>query len=236
MGTQTKTKNNKEHKARHMQEIRDAINTYSNLYVFSYENMRSTKFINVRKYFHNDNNNKDSIMNDEDDSMSCSNSSRLFLGKNKLIQIALGRTIEDEHDINLHEVSSKYITGSIGLLCTSKSKSEIEHYFHSINEDDYARVGQYPISQNIIITNQDIKKFQTTMVDLFRKLGLPVEVNNGILKLIGGREEYVLVKAGKNVMLSVETCKLLHLFEIKVAKFRLTLLCRWDKNGDIEEY
>merc|ERR1711862_628061 len=113
---------------------------------------------------------------------SCS-SSRLFLGKNKLIQIALGRTIEDEHDLNLHEVS-KYITGSIGLLCTSKSKTDIEH--------DFARVGQYPISQNIIITNQDIKKFQTTMVDLFRKLGLPVEVNNGILKLIGGREEYSL--------------------------------------------
>merc|ERR1711862_339249 len=130
MGTQTKTKNNKEHKARHMQEIRDAINTHSNLYIFSYENMRSTKFINARKYFHNDN--KDSM---NDDSMSCS-SSRLFLGKNKLIQIALGRTIEDEHDLNLHEISSKYITGSIGLLCTSKPKTDIEHCFNSINEDD----------------------------------------------------------------------------------------------------
>merc|ERR1740129_609777 len=156
-------------------------------------------------------------------------SSRLFLGKNKLMQIALGRTIEDEYDNNLHEVS-KFITGSIGLLCTSRPVKEIENYFNSINESDYARAGKHTIPKPITINNKDhISKFQTTMVDQFRKLGLPVEVKNGVLKLVGGREEYVLCRAGKDVMLSVETCKLLALFEIKLAKFCLTLVCRWDR-------
>jgi len=238
--TQT-TKKTREHKANLIQEIRDAINIHQSLYIFSFENMRSTKFTNVRKYFHNDGDaSAMKIVDDGDDAMDTTTSdkntsSRLFLGKNKLMQIALGRSIEEEHDTNLSKVS-KHISGSVGILCTSKSVKDIEQYFASINEDDYARGGStVSITEPVIITNKDLQSFQTTMVDQFRKLGLPVDVNMGKVCLVG-RDEYTLVKKGDNVMLSVETCKLLHLFEIKLAKFRLNLVCRWEKDGNIEEY
>lgn len=240
--TQT-TKKTREHKANLIQEIRDATNMHKSLYIFSFENMRSTKFTNVRKYFHNDGASSSSMKivdeNDDDGAMDTATdkkeSSRLFLGKNKLMQIALGRTIEEEHDTNLSKVS-KHISGSVGILCTSKSIKEIEQYFASINEDDYARGGStVTISEPVIITNKDLESFQTTMVDQFRKLGLPVDVIVGKVCLVG-RDEYALVKKGENVVLSVETCKLLHLFKIKLAKFRLNLVCRWEKDGNVEEY
>ena len=192
--------------------------------------MRSTKFTNVRKHFHND-----ASTDDDMDDEGINHNSRLFLGKNKLMQIALGRSEEEEHDLNLQQVS-KHISGSVGILCTSKSIKEIEKYFSTLSEDDYARGGNtVTLTSPIIITNDNhLSLFQTTMVDQFRKLGLPVEVNMGKVCLVG-REEFVLVKKGESV-LSVETCKLLHLFEIRLAKFRLGLLCRWEKGGQIEEY
>ena len=66
--------------------------------------------------------------------------SRIFLGKNKLLQIALGKTPEDEYSDNLRQVS-KQITESVGLLFTSKPKSEVEEFFASYAEPDFARAG-----------------------------------------------------------------------------------------------
>ena len=59
-----------------VEKIRDSVDKYKFLYVFSYENMRTNMFKKVRQEL------KDS---------------RLFLGKNKVMQIALGRTEEDEY-------------------------------------------------------------------------------------------------------------------------------------------
>lgn len=52
---------------------------------------------------------------------------RFFLGKNRVIAIALGRTKEAETNENLHEIS-KRLKGQCGILFTNKSKEEVLKY------------------------------------------------------------------------------------------------------------
>jgi len=71
----TKTaKKTRDHKSSFVQEIRDSIDQHSSLYLFSYENMRSHKFKNIRMHF-------------REDTTSNEKASRIFLGKNKLMQV-----------------------------------------------------------------------------------------------------------------------------------------------------
>merc|ERR1712157_623507 len=58
--------------------------------------------------------------------------SRFYQGKNKLTQIALGRTEEEETLTGLHKVSQLLI-GEVGLLFTDKSAEDVVKYFNSFN-------------------------------------------------------------------------------------------------------
>mmetsp|Transcript_8436 Transcript_8436/g.9274 ORF Transcript_8436/g.9274 Transcript_8436/m.9274 type:complete len:228 (+) Transcript_8436:89-772(+) len=214
--TQT-AKKTRDHKAAVIQEIRSAIDGHNSVYLFSYENMRSHLFKKVRMDF------REPGMEGK--------SSRIFLGKNKLMQIALGRTPEDEYSDNLRHLS-KDITGSVGLLVTSKSSDEVESYFAKLAEEDFARAGSISPKQ-VIITNEMLYNFPSSMVDQFRKLGMPVEVKDGKVVLVGGREEFIACKEGQE--LSVETCKILFQFGIKVSEFRVNLVSLWSNNGEFKE-
>ena len=50
--------------------------------------------------------------------------SKFFLGKNKVMQVALGRTPEEEEADNAH-VLSRYLRGQVCLLFTDKTEKEI---------------------------------------------------------------------------------------------------------------
>ena len=215
--TQT-AKKTRDHKTAVVQEIRSAIDDHESIYLFSYENMRSHLFKKVRMDF------REPDMEGK--------SSRIFLGKNKLMQIALGRTPEDEYGDNLRALS-KHVKGSVGLLVTSKSKDEVLEYFENLAEEDFARAGSIA-PRKIVVTNEMLYNFQVSMVEQFRKLGMPVEVNNGKLVLIGSRKEYVVCEEGQT--LTVEACKILVQFGIKVSEFRLDLVCHWTNNGEFIEF
>ena len=215
--TQT-AKKTRDHKTAVVQEIRSAIDDHESIYLFSYENMRSHLFKKVRMDF------REPDMEGK--------SSRIFLGKNKLMQIALGRTPEDEYGDNLRALS-KHVKGSVGLLVTSKSKDEVLEYFENLVEEDFARAGSIA-PRKIVVTNEMLYNFQVSMVEQFRKLGMPVEVNNGKLVLIGSRKEYVVCEEGQT--LTVEACKILVQFGIKVSEFRLDLVCHWTNNGEFIEF
>ena len=215
--TQT-AKKTRDHKAAVVQEIRSTIDDHDSIFLFSYENMRSHLFKKVRMDFR------------EPDTEG--KSSRIFLGKNKLMQIALGRTPEDEYADNLRAVS-KHVSGSVGLLVTSKSKEEVGRYFANLAEEDFARAGSIS-PRKIIVTNEMLYNFPVSMVEQFRKLGMPIEVDTGKLVLIGSKEEYVVCKEDQE--LSAEACKILFQFGIKVSEFRVTLVCHWSNKGEFTEF
>ena len=229
----TKTaKKTREHKTNYVDSVRTAIDTNNRVYLFSYENMRSNHFKDVRLHFRGDGG-KDDAMNDDTENNNNKSEGRLFLGKNKLLQIALGRTPEDEYSDNLHRLS-KILTGSVGILCTNQNASDVEEYFAKLAVEDYARAGAIS-PKSIMLTKEQIETHPVSMVEQFRKLGLPVEVNNGRVAFIGGRTEYEVCK--KDEELSVEQCKILVHMGMKMAVFTIDLVCRWEKeDGSVEEF
>merc|ERR1711976_1152993 len=105
-------------------------------------------------------------------------------------------------------------------------------YFSSLVEEDFARAGSIA-PRKIVVTNEMLYNFPTSMVEQFRKLGMPVEVDNGKIVLSGDKEEYIVCEEGDS--LTVEACKILVQFGIKVAEFKLNLMCYWSQDGDFKE-
>lgn len=230
----TKTaKKTRDHKTNYIEMVREAIDANDRLYLFSYENMRSNHFKDVRLHFRGSGSSSDkNSMSDENDSGS-GTEGRIFLGKNKLLQIALGRGPEDEYSDNLHKLS-KVLSGSVGVLCTNQSASDVEEYFAKLAVEDFARAGAIA-PRAVSLTKEQVETHPVSMVEQFRKLGLPVEVKNGRVAFIGGREEWEVCKEGKE--LSVEQCKILVHFGVKLATFKIDLVSRWEREeGSVEEF
>mmetsp|Transcript_3311 Transcript_3311/g.7970 ORF Transcript_3311/g.7970 Transcript_3311/m.7970 type:complete len:249 (+) Transcript_3311:140-886(+) len=226
----------REHKSAYVQEVRDAIDAHDSLFLFSYENMRSNKFKDIRMHFRakeeagGDMNDDDDDNNNNDDE---SAPSRIFLGKNKLLQIALGKTPEDEYADNLRHVSSE-ISESVGLLFTSRNRKGVEQYFEDLCEPDFARAG-FVAPRDVVITNEILANHPVSMMEQqFRKQGLPVKIDNGTIVLLDGKTEHKLCKQGET--LSPEKCKALSHFGIKLSEFRVKLVCYWSaKTGAFEK-
>jgi len=228
----TKTaKKTRDHKTNYIDTVREAIDANDRLYLFSYENMRSNHFKDVRLHFRGSGGDKNSMSDDNHDSSGADG--RIFLGKNKLLQIALGRAPEDEYSDNLHKLS-KILSGSVGILCTNQSASDVEEYFAKLAVEDFARAGAIA-PRSVSLTKEQVETHPVSMVEQFRKLGLPVEVKNGRVSFIGGRDEWEVCREGKE--LTVEQCKLLVHFGVKLALFKIDLVCRWERQeGTIEEF
>ncbi|KAF4371672.1 hypothetical protein F8388_008612 [Cannabis sativa] len=94
------------------------------MYVFSSENMRNLKFKQFREQL--------------------KANSRFFLGSNKVMQVALGRSASDEIIPNIYKVS-KLLRGDAGLLCTNLPKEEVERIFNEYEDYDFARTGSLAI-------------------------------------------------------------------------------------------
>ena len=71
--------------------------------------------------------------------------------------------------------------------------------------------------------------FPPSMLDQFRKLGLVVEIDNGVIQL---REPFVA--AQKGVPLTPEQAKVLVHQQIPVDEFKMKLVCLWS-DGEFEE-
>ena len=65
-----------------IEKVQEAVDTYKNTFVVSFDNMRAGPFKNV-------------ALKSRDDS-------KFFLGKNKVMQVALGRNSDDEYGPNTH--------------------------------------------------------------------------------------------------------------------------------------
>ena len=70
--------------------VQDALDEYKNAYVVSFENMRAGPFKQIQQNMREH--------------------SKFFLGKNKVMSVALGRIPEEEHADNSH-LLSKYMHG-----------------------------------------------------------------------------------------------------------------------------
>ncbi|CAB1113765.1 unnamed protein product [Ectocarpus sp. CCAP 1310/34] len=187
-------------------EVRKCVDEYPSVYVFSFVNLRSKLLKEVRLDFRED--------------------SRFFMGKNKVMILALGKSEQDEYQDNLRQVS-KRLKGQVGLLFTRRPTEEVKTYFKALAVADHAPPG-FVHDATIPLPTGSLGDWPVSMMEQFRKLGVVVEVEEGVLV---NRKAINMCTAGEPI--SPEGAKLLALYDKKIATFTMSLLCRWSE-GEFE--
>ena len=102
--------------------VREAAEQYDNTFVVSFKDIRTGPFKMIARTWRSD--------------------SKFFLGKNKVMQLAMGRMPEEEAADNTH-LLSRYLRGQVCLLFTNKSKEEVEESFRDLQDkhEDFATAG-----------------------------------------------------------------------------------------------
>ncbi|XP_012736844.2 mRNA turnover protein 4 homolog isoform X1 [Fundulus heteroclitus] len=204
----TKTaKKGLESKQKLIEELRKCVDTYRNLFIFSVENMRNNKLKDIRTSWKH---------------------SRFFFGKNKVMIVALGKGQTDEYKDNLHKVS-RYLCGEVGVLFTNKTKDEVREYFNHFKEMDYARAGN-KAQMDVTLEEGPLEQFPHSMEPQLRQLGLPTALKKGVVTLL---KAYDVCKEGD--VLTPEQARLLKLFAIEMAEFKVQIKCMWNsETGEFE--
>ncbi|XP_073041540.1 uncharacterized protein [Primulina eburnea] len=199
--TLSKTKKKgREQKENVVSSIREAIEKYDSVYVFTFENMRNIKFKEFRERL--------------------KSSSRFFLGSNKVMQFALGRTVSDEIKPGLHKIS-KLLRGDSGILLTCLPKDEVQRIFEEYEDYDFARTGSVA-TEKVELKEGPLEQFTHEMEPFLRKQGMPVRLNKGVVEIVS---DFMICEEGKPI--SPESSRILRLLGIKMATFKLYLVCRW---------
>ncbi|XP_019702868.1 uncharacterized protein [Elaeis guineensis] len=193
---QDKKKKGREHKEAIVSAIKQALEDYSSIYVFTFENMRNPKFQEFREQL--------------------KSSSRFFLGSNKVMQVPPGRSVADETKPGNHKLS-KFLHGDAGLFFTNLEKEEVQRLFKEFEEHDFSRTGSIAIKKMELKGGQ-LEQFSPEMEPFLRKQGLPVRLNKRVIELVSD-----LVVCEEGQPLSPESARTLRLLGIKMATFLLHL-------------
>lgn len=187
-----------------VEEIRNSVDKFKFIYVFTTPNMRNSQLKSIRADMKED--------------------SRFFFGKNKVMTLGLGRKKSEEVEKDLHLIS-KYLKGQCGLLFTNKPQEEVTEYFNNYVVYDYARSG-FIATETVTLPEGPLPEFPHSMEPQLRQLGLSTSLQKGIVTLT---KEHTVCKKGK--ALTPEQARILKLIDKKMAEFRVVLLCMWSKEG-----
>eukprot|EP00173_Palmaria_palmata_P005064 Plantae.Rhodophyta-Palmaria_palmata.ctg8172.p1 GENE.Plantae.Rhodophyta-Palmaria_palmata.ctg8172~~Plantae.Rhodophyta-Palmaria_palmata.ctg8172.p1 ORF type:complete len:228 (-),score=45.73 Plantae.Rhodophyta-Palmaria_palmata.ctg8172:288-971(-) len=190
-----------------LNEMRNLVDTYKNIFVFSTENMRNAKLKGLRSEW---------------------KESRFFFGRKKIAQVAFGRSEGEEHCEGLH-VLAKHLVGNVGLLFTNRDFESVTSFFAAYEVEGLARSG-FRATDVVRLNAGPLDMFVPEFEPRLRLLGLNVTLARSVVTL---REDYTVCEAGD--ILTPERAKLLELLGIKMAMFRLTLLCHYSKESGFKK-
>ncbi len=190
-----------------IEEVRECVDKYARIFLFSVENMRNSKIKDVRNMWKH---------------------SRFFFGKNKVIAMALGKDRESEYRDGLHMLSRR-LQGNVGLLFTNESKEAVNEWFEKFVEPDFARSGNIANS-TVVLDEGPLSQFSHSMEPHLRQLGLPTSLKKGVITLVG---EHTVCKEGDS--LTPEQARILKLLGNTMVDFKIDLLGMWSNNGTFED-
>lgn len=182
-----------------VESVRTCCDEFANVFVFKVHNMRNEKMKTLREQW---------------------KPSKFFLGKNKVMGVALGKGKDDEYKKNMHQISQN-LRGDVGILFTDKPVTEVTSFFNDFSKSEYAR-GGFIATEEITIPKGDLEQFQHSMEPGLRKLGLPTQLNKGMIHLL---DDFTVCKVGQK--LTPERADILKRFGHQLAEFRLEIVGYW---------
>lgn len=161
----------------------------------------------------------------------------MFFGKTKVMAKALGTTDTTELRPNLRHLTP-HITGSVGLLFTPRTPSEILEFFVDFTRSDFARQGHIAPETVIVpggivyetgglVAQEDDVPLAHSLETTVRALGMPTKLNKGKVWL---DQEYVVCTEGKK--LDSKQAALLKLFGRETAEFKVKVDAYWTREGE----
>jgi mRNA turnover protein 4 len=186
-------------------EIRDLLPTFKYTYVIEICNDRNSLLKGVR----------DAIR-----------PGRIFLGKNKVMQLALGLDRSSELLPNLSALSP-LISGSRGILLSNLPSSSLDAVLAELSTSEFARTGCSSLSDVSLEAGTDaFAVFPHSIEAHLRKLGLPTALENGRIRLL---QNFDLCKEGET--LSSDQVQILKLLGIPMATFEVKVVASHDNQA-----
>ena len=188
-----------------MTKVLAAAEEFSSVYVYRCQNMRSQVIQQIRHAWAD---------------------SKIFFAKNKVIKVALGRTVAEEAQDNYHLLSER-LSGPCMLLFTSRDRKEVEDYFSTFHSQEFARMGMV-VTQDVDVEAGPLLQFAHSQETYLRGLGLPTRLNRAVVTL---ERDYRICRKGDK--LSSEQARLLKAFGMQLAEVSFTLDSVW-RQGNFE--
>jgi len=189
--------------------VRQSLESYPYVYVFSFENLRSEAMRQVR----------------DEHKETC----RFVMGGTKLMRTALGKGPEDEQAPRVSELG-EYLRGPVGLLFTRLPHDEVEALVAGCASEDFARAGS-KATRTVEVPAGPVSgpdgPMAHTLEPQLRKNGMPTRLVKGVVELVS---DYTVCREG--AVLTSQQATLLRHFGIKMATFRLGLVAVWRKGED----
>lgn len=183
--------------------VRASLDEYQHCYIFEFGDMRSTALKEFRRL---------------------APQSRFFLGRNRVMQLALGRSEAEEYQDNTH-VLAEQLKGHRGLFFSNDDAESTKAVFADFVRDDFARGGSVA-QETVELEAGPLTQFAIGQIDQLRKLGLVCEVHNSQVCLM---EKTTVCREGKKI--TPEMAKVLELLGMKLAEFRVQLVCHYNDGG-----
>ena len=191
-------------------KVHKYLKQYKYCYAFTYKNMTNISMNALKDYF------KDSIF---------------MIGKNKVIQVGLGRDETEEKK----EGSSKlgaFLKGSCGLFFTDKDPDDIIEYFQKYSCPYFGNTGSVS-NQTLILKrglDEHLNDFPSSMESQFRQLGMSVKVDNGKFCLL---DDYIVCQ--KDKPLTADQSKMCKHLNIYLDEFKIYIKAYLGNNGQFVE-
>ena len=173
-------------------KIRAAADDHDNLFLFRVQNMRNQPLKELRESW---------------------TRSKFFLGKNRVMAIALGKAPEEEYLDNLSQVS-KALRNQCGLLFTNESVEKVTEFFLTYGKEDYARTGGLA-TERVVLEEGPLEQFPHSLEPQLRALGMPTSLKKGVVTLL---QDYVVCNEGD--CLTSEQARILKLLGQQQAEFK----------------
>uniref|UniRef100_A0A1I7SMA8 Ribosome assembly factor mrt4 n=1 Tax=Bursaphelenchus xylophilus TaxID=6326 RepID=A0A1I7SMA8_BURXY len=196
-------KKSRENKENLVEQIRKCVDEYASVYSFSIENLRSSKFIQIRQKF--------------------KKTSKFFFGKRNVMALALGRTAGEEISDGIHKLS-KTLEGQCGLIFTNEKEKDFIKYFKTFDDEEFARSGN-TATHSVHLPAGPLTQFPFSMEPQLKRLGLPCKVERGFVELY---DSFQVCSEGDT--LTADQCKILKLLGEKMATFKVNLIAKWSKS------
>ncbi|KAL1406895.1 mRNA turnover and ribosome assembly protein [Vanrija albida] len=193
-------------------EIRENVDKFEHVWLFSVGDMRNEGLKDVRAQWRG--------------------TGRFFFGKTRVMAKALGVSAETEYEEGIGAIG-RQLKGQIGIFCTSHPVADTLEWFETWSKKEYARQGakaafDVALPEGPLLTpwteENNGDPFPHSMDPQLRALGLDTSLVRGVPSL---KNAHVLCRKGEK--LSSEKCRILKLLAVQMAEFKIVLGSHWTK-------